>query len=229
MNLKTIRPLVAEFVATALFVFVAAGSVVMNAATNNALGALGVSLATGLALAILVTATMRISGGHLNPAVTVGLWVAGRIPGRSVGTYVPAQLLGALVGAGFVRLLLPPGAAELAVYGAPALAASATLMKAVWLEALLTFFLMSAVFGTAVAADAPAVGGFGIGLTVFVGSLIAGTITGAAFNPARAFGPAIVAGDLHGQVVYWAGPLLGAIVASLLWKLVLLPRDPTDI
>lgn len=229
MNLKTIRPLVAEFVATALFVFVGAGAVVMNAATSNALGALGVSLANGVALAIAITATMRISGGHVNPAVTVGLWVAGRIPGRSVGTYIVAQLLGALAGALCVRLLLPPAAAQLAVYGAPALAASATLMQGVWIEALLTFFLLSAVFGTVVATDAPAVGGFAIGLTVSVGALIAGPISGAAFNPARAFGPAIISGDLHGQVVYWAGPLLGAVVAGLLWKLVLLPRDPTDI
>lgn len=229
MNLKTIRPLVAEFVATALFVFVGAGSVVMNAATSNSLGALGVSLANGLALAIAITATMRISGGHVNPAVTVGLLVAGRVSGRTAGTYIVAQLLGALAGALCVRLLLPPGAGELAVYGAPTLAASITLMKGVWIEALLTFFLVSAVFGTAVARDAPAVGGFGIGLTVFVGALVAGPLTGAAFNPARAFGPAVIAGDLHGQVVYWAGPLIGAVVAGLLWKLVLLPRDPTDL
>lgn len=229
MNLKTIRPLVAEFVATALFVFVGAGSVVMNAATSNSLGALGVSLANGVALAIVITATMRISGGHVNPAVTVGLWVAGRIAGRSAGTYVAAQLLGALTGALCVRLLLPPGAAELAVYGAPTLAASVTLLKGVWIEALLTFFLVSAVFGTAVVTGAPAVGGFAIGLTVFVGALIAGPLTGGAFNPARAFGPAVISGDLHGQVVYWAGPLLGAVVAGLLWKLVLLPRDPTDL
>ena len=229
MNLKTIRPLVAEFVATALFVFVGAGAVVMNAATSNSLGALGVSLANGLTLAIVITATMRISGGHVNPAVTVGLWVAGRIEGRSAGTYVAAQLLGALAGALCVRLLLPPAAAELAGYGAPALSASVTPMKGVWIEALLTFFLVSAVFGTAVASDAPAVGGFGIGLTVVVGALVAGPLTGAAFNPARALGPAVVAGELHGQVIYWAGPLLGAVVAGLLWKLILLPRDPTDL
>lgn len=229
MSLKTIRPLVAEFVATALFVFVGAGSVVMNAATSNSLGALGVSLANGLAFAIAITATMRISGGHVNPAVTVGLLVAGRVSGRTAGTYIVAQLLGALAGALCVRLLLPPAAAELAVYGAPTLAASVTLMQGVWIEALLTFFLVSAVFGTVVAAEAPAVGGFGIGLTVFVGALVAGPLTGAAFNPARAFGPAVVAGDLHGQVVYWAGPLLGAALAGLLWKLVLLPRDPTDL
>ena len=229
MNLKSLRPLVAEFVATALFVFIGAGSVVMNAATSNSLGALGVSLAHGVGLAVVVSATMGISGGHLNPAVTAGLWVAGRIGARAAGTYVVAQLLGALAGALCVRLLLPPGAGELAGYGAPALGAAVTLLKGVWIEALLTFFLVSVVFGTAVSREAPAVGGFAIGLTVFVCTLVAAPLTGAALNPARAFGPAIVAGDLHGQIAYWAGPLLGAVAAGLLWKLVLLPRDPTDL
>jgi MIP family channel proteins len=229
VNLQTVRPLVAECVATALFVFISAGSVVMNTATSNSLGSLGVALAHGVTLAILVTATMRISGGHVNPAVTVGLWVAGRIDARSVGTYVVAQLVGALVGALCIRLLLPPAAAELAVYGAPSLSASVTLLKGVWIEALLTFFLVSAYFGTAVSAEAPPVGGFGVGLTLLVCVLVAAPLTGAALNPARALAPAIVAGDLHGQIVYWAGPLLGAAVAGLLWKLLLLPRDPTAI
>ncbi len=229
MHLKTVRPLVAEFVATALFVFVGAGAVVMNTASSNALGALGIALAHGIALAILVTATLPISGGHLNPAVSVGLWVAGRMDARSMGSYVAAQLLGAVVGALCVRLLLPPGAGELASYGAPAFAASVTELRGVWIEALLTFFLVSAVFGTAVSREAPPVGGFAIGLAVFVAMLVAGNLTGAALNPARALGPALVAGELQGQAFYWIGPLLGAVTASLLWKLILLPRDPTEI
>jgi aquaporin Z len=226
---KTVRPLVAEFVGTALFVFAGAGAVVMNAASSNTLGALGVSLAHGLALAIAVTVTLPISGGHLNPAVSVGLWIAGRIDARSTGSYVAAQLAGAVVGALCVRLLLPPGAGELASYGAPAFAASMTEIKGVSIEALLTFFLMCAVFGTAVSREAPAVGGFAIGLTVFVAMLVAGNLTGAALNPARALGPALVAGELEGQAFYWIGPLLGAAAAALLWKLILLPRDPTQI
>ncbi len=225
MNSKIVRPLVAEFVATALFVFVGAGSVVMNTATSNQLGPLGIALVHGIALAVVVTATLRISGGHVNPAVTVAIWIAGKIEGRAAGAYVVAQLLGAVLGALCVRLLLPPAAAELATYGTPTLAASVTMPQGIWIEALLTFFLVSAVFGTAVSSEAPAVGGFAIGLALFAAGLVGGYLTGAALNPARALGPAIVAGELHGQVVYWAGPLLGAIVAAVLWRFILLPRE----
>src|SRR5690606_2897772 len=100
-----------------------------------------------------------------------------------------------------------------------------TLGKAIAIEAVLTFILVSAVYGTAVAKNAPAVGGFGIGLTLLFGILIGGPLTGAALNPARAFGPALVAGAWTGQVAYWAGPLLGGIIAGLLWDRVLLKGE----
>ena len=89
---------------------------------------------------------------------------------------------------------------------------------------MLTFFLVSAVFGTAVSPDAPKIGGFGIGLAIFVAALVGGNLTGAMMNPARALGPAIVAHDLHAQAVYWIGPLLGAAVAGGLWRLALRAR-----
>lgn len=229
MNAKTMRPLAAEFVATALFVFLGAGSIVMNTATSNQLGPLGVAFVHGIAFAILVTATLRVSGGHVNPAITVAVWIAGKIDARSAGAYVAAQLLGGLLGALGVRFLLPPAAGELALYGTPTLVASVSLPQGIMLEALFTFFLVCAVFGTAVSSEAPTVGGFAIGLAVFTSGLVGGYLTGAALNPARALGPAIVSGELHGQVVYWAGPLLGAAVAALLWRFVLLPRDPARI
>jgi MIP family channel proteins len=226
VSAKLVRPLVAEFVATALFVFFGAGSVVANAMTNKGLGMVGVAFANGLALAIGITMTMRISGGHLNPAVTVGLWVARKTDGRTAGAYILAQLTGAVLGAFLVKSLFAAGAVNVTNAGAPELANSVTFTQGIWLEALGAFFLVSAVFGTAVSSEAPAVGGFGVGLAVFVGALVLGPLTGAAFNPARALGPALVAGELHGQAVYWIGPLLGAAAAGLLWKFVLLPRDP---
>lgn len=229
MTVKTLRPLIAELVGTALFVFVGAGSVVMNAALPNAVGPLGVALAHGVGLAILVTATMGISGGHLNPAVTAGLLVARKVDGRTAATYLGAQLFGAFLGATLVRLLLPPAAVSATSAGLPALGDSVTFWQGVWIEAVLTFLLVSAVFGTAVSSEAPKVGGFGIGLAVFVSALVAGPLTGAALNPARAFGPAVVAWEPHGQAVYWIGPLLGALFAGALWRMVLLPRDPAQI
>jgi aquaporin Z len=121
---------------------------------------------------------------------------------------------------------MPAGAVRVTNLGTPALAAHVTLTQGIALEALFTFLLMSAILGTVVSAQAPKIGGFGVGLAVLAAALMGGPLTGAALNPARAFGPALVAMEFHGQAVYWIGPILGAVLAALLWKHVLLPRDP---
>jgi aquaporin Z len=223
------RPVIAEFFGTALFVFLGAGSVVANAASGNALGAVGTALAHGVGLAIIVTMLMPISGGHVNPAVSVALWLAKKIDSRTLGMYVVAQLVGAVVGALLVKAFFPAGAARVTSLGTPQLSGTLGLFDGIALEAVMTFFLASAVFGTCVNPKAPNVGGFGIGLAVFVSALTGGALTGAALNPARAFGPALVAWDWHGQAVYWIGPVLGAVAAAALWRYVLLPRDVTDL
>ena len=222
---KPFRPLAAELIGTALFVFLGAGSVVMNANTANSLGVTGVALAHGIGMAIIVTMTMNISGGHINPAVTAGLWIANKVDGRTAVTYVAAQLVGALIGAALVKGLLPSGAVRVTLAGAPRIADAVTFGTAVWIEAVLTFFLVCAVFGTAISPEAPKVGGFGIGLAIFVDVLVGGHLTGAAMNPARALGPAVISADLHGQAVWWIGPLLGAAAAGWLWRAVLLPKS----
>jgi MIP family channel proteins len=225
--IKDLRPLTAEFVGTMLFVFLGAGSAVAAAAAapgSGAGGALGVALAHGVALAIVVTMTMNISGGHLNPAVTTALWIANKIDGRLAVQYILAQLLGALLGAALIKGVLPKMPVLLALGGTPRLAGDVTFVQGIWVEAILTFFLVSAVFGTAVSPQAPKVGGWAIGLAVFVGALVGGNVTGAALNPARAFGPAVINWSLNGQAIYWIGPMLGAAVAGALWKVVLLPR-----
>lgn len=229
MDSKLLRPLTAELVGTALFVFLGAGSVVANAASNNALGAVGTAAAHGVGMAILVTMMMPISGAHLNPAVSFSLWVAQRIDARTLGRYVAAQLVGALIGALLVKAFFPAGAARVTSLGTPQISGTLTLFEAIAVEAILTFFLASAVFGTAVSSQAPKVGGFGIGLAIFVCALTGGALTGAAMNPARAIGPAIVSWDWHGHAVYWIGPLLGAAAAGGLWKFLLLPRDASEI
>jgi MIP family channel proteins len=224
---QQVRPLVAEFVGTLLFVFLGAGSVVAfiaNGPGAGSIGPLGVALAHGVGMAIIVSMTMSISGGHMNPAVTVGLWIANRFEGRLVGQYIAVQLLGAVLGAALVKALFPHVAVATALVGTPRLASEVTFMQGVWIEAVLTFFLVSAVFGTAVSTEAPKIGGFGIGLAIFVDILVGGSLTGAVMNPARAFGPAVVAGQWDAHAVYWIGPLIGAAVAGALWKAVLLPR-----
>jgi aquaporin Z len=224
---KQLRPLTAEFVGTLLFVFVGAGSVVASVGTGAGgagIGALAVALAHGVGMAVIISMTMSISGAHLNPAVTFGLWIADKIDGRRAGQYVLAQLLGALAGAALIKALLPRMAVALALVGTPHLAAEVSFMQGVWIEAAFTFFLVSAVFGTAVSSEAPKIAGFGIGLAIFVAALVAGNWTGAILNPARAFGPALVAWQWNAHAVYWIGPLIGAGVAGALWKAILLPR-----
>jgi aquaporin Z len=172
----------------------------------------------------MITATMRISGGHLNPAVTLGLLVARRTNPGTAAAYIVAQVLAAVVAAWVLKGLYPNAVLRATSLGTPHLAASINITQGIVVEAVLAFLLVSAVFGTCVNPDAPRVGGFGIGLTLVADILMGGGLTGAAVNPARAFGPALVAGDMVAQIVYWVGPILGGIVAGLLWEHVLLPR-----
>ncbi len=221
----TVQQLVAEFLATFTLIFIGAGAVIADAATNGEVGLVGVALAHALALGVMVTATMPISGGHANPAVTFALWLARKIEARRAGFYVIAQLAGAAAGAFLLKALYPAGAGDATGWGLPRISPFVSFQQAIVLEAVLTLFLVSAVFGTAVAAQAPKVGGFGIGLVLLFDILAAGPLTGAAMNPARAFGPAVASGDWHAHAAYWAGPLLGAAVAALVWGGLLLPRE----
>jgi aquaporin Z len=214
----------AEFLGTALFVFIGAGSVVANAMTAGGVTPLGIALAHGVGMAILISSLMGISGGHLNPAVSLGVFVAGRIDGRTLGRYVVAQLVGGIAGAALVKLLFAATAVRAVIAGAPQLSLNIGFGQGVAIEAAFTFFLVSAVFGTAVSSEAPKIGGFGIGLAIFVSALVVGGLTGAALNPARAFGPALIAWSWNAQGVYWIGPLAGGALAGLVWRVLLLPK-----
>ena len=221
------RRLVAEILGTFGLVFVGAAVVVVNGGfPNSGIGLLGIALAHAVVLSVMITATMTISGGHLNPAVTLGLLVTRRIDPLSAAAYIVAQLAAAVAGAFLVKALFPVAAVRNALVGVPVIAGSITLGQAIGLELILTFFLMSAVYGTAVSPDAPRVGGFGIGLVLLFDILVGGPLTGAAMNPARAFGPAVAAGEWVGHIAYWAGPVAGALLAALLWEYFLLPRGP---
>jgi MIP family channel proteins len=222
---QTLRPLVAEFIGVFMLVFIGGGAIVVNGYREGVVGLGGIAAAHGLALAIAVTATMNISGGHINPAITVGLWSIGRIDARKAGLYVLFQLLGAVAAALALKGLTPTMAGQIQQYGALKVAADVSIIGAILLEAVLTFFLAFAVMGTAVDPDAPKVGGFGIGLTLWMCVLAGGPLTGAALNPARAFGPALVANFWTAQACYWVGPILGAVVAMQLYQRVLLKKD----
>lgn len=221
----SLRPLLAEFLGTALFVFLAAGGVVAGEMTAGSVTPLAIALAQGAGFAVLVSVFLEVSGGHLNPATSVGVWAAGRIDGGTCARYLLAQLAGGVAGAGLLSALLPSVAVRAASAGTPQLSLNIGFLQGVGIEAVFTFVLVSAVLGTTIAGDAPRIGGLAVGLAIFGAAVVAGGLTGAALNPARAFGPAVVSWTWHSQAVYWIGPLVGGLAAGGAWRALFFERD----
>jgi aquaporin Z len=222
------RHFAAEFVGVFALTFVGGGAIIASK-TMSGVGLLDVAFAHGIALAIMVSATMRISG-HINPAVTLGFLATRRIEPMMAGVYIVAQLLGAVAAAAALKGLFPPDQ-FLAAHGTiQEVAANVTSGQAVALEAIATFFLTFVVFGTAVDPQAPKIGGLAIGATITAGILAIGPLTGGSMNPARSFGPAFITGNYYGQFIYWVGPILGSVIAALLYDTLFLPRsrEPVD-
>jgi MIP family channel proteins len=217
------RALLAEGAGTFMFFFIGAGAII--ATTGGDLVA--IAFAHGLALAVVVSSFGALSGGHFNPAVTFGLAVAGKHAWPRVVTYWAAQLIGALAAGYALRYAFDfmPTALDRTHIGTPGLGAGVSDLTAIAVEAVLTVFLLWAVFGTAVSPLAPRIAGFGIGLAVSADILVGGPITGAAMNPARWFGPAVAAGFFDHWYVYWIGPLVGAALAGLSYRFVFAPPE----
>jgi aquaporin Z len=223
--MKTLRPLVAEFIGTFFLCFACVGAIVSEAYRPGSMGLVGIAFAQGIALAVGISATAAVSGGHLNPAVTIGLLSVGRIDLKGAGSYIAAQLLGATVAVLAVKGLYPEIAGQVVGYGAPKLASDVSVIQGIVIEAIATFFLVFAVMGTAVDSRAPRVGGLFIGLALFFSVLAVGHMTGAALNPARAFAPQLVAWNWVGAVVYWVGPILGGVLACQVYERVLMEKN----
>lgn len=217
------RHFAAEFIGIFALVFVGGASIMSSAMSHNSNGLVIAAIAHGLILAIMVTATMRISG-HLNPAVTLGFLAARRIEPMMAMVYIVAQLLGAALASYALKAVFPAEIATATRLGGQSVASELSSGQAILCEFLATFFLTFVVFGTAVDPSAPKVGGFAIGLTVTADILAIGPLTGASMNPARSFGPAVVSGVLEGQAIYWIGPILGSITAALLYDGLFLRR-----
>jgi glycerol uptake facilitator-like aquaporin len=138
--------------------------------------------------------------------------------------YIIAQLLGAALAAYALKAIFPAAVAETTRLGGQSVATDVSTFQAIFAEAIATFFLTFVVFGTAVDPKAPKVGGFAIGLVVTADILAIGPLTGASMNPARSFGPAVVSGVLEGQMIYWIGPIIGSILAAVLYDQLFLRR-----
>jgi aquaporin Z len=209
--------LLAEFIGTFAFVFIGAGAgaVVGDGAGLNGIAA--IAFAHGLTIMVFAFAYGSVSGGHMNPAVTVGVLAAGAIRVRDAAGYIVSQLAGGIAGA----LLLLGGAAT--GLGTPQLAhglllgattVTITPVAGFVIEAVLAFFLVTAVLGTAVAGRAGNLAPLAIGMTVTLNIMMAGALTGAAFNPARALGPMVTTGNFTDAWLYMIAPLVGAVIAA---------------
>ena len=209
---ETQAKLYAEGIATFALTFIGAGSIWV---TGGDL--LAVAAAHGIILAVMVTATMNISGGHVNPAITVGMMASNRITPKLGMQYIAAQLAGATLAGG---ILYSIGAGGVGIPAPGDSIVEVSTQQAILIEAVLTFLLMSAIMGTAVDDRAPAgIAGFGIGLTVMADILMGGPLTGAAMNPARWAG-VWVFGDMENNIdliIYTVGPIMGAMLGVLLW------------
>ncbi|MGA8222994.1 MAG: MIP/aquaporin family protein [Candidatus Acidiferrales bacterium] len=222
----------AELVGTFTLIFIGVGSICadqyLRASGQPGVGLLAIAAAHGLAIGIMVTAVGHISGGHLNPAVTIGFWVTRRMSTLHALSYWIAQLIGASAAAYLIIAIVPDTIWRPAGLGTPDLAADFTRIHGMALEAATTFLLVFVVFATA--ADAKGafnkIAGFAIGLTITMDILFAGPFTGGAMNPARAFGPALAAHHWTNHGVYWVGPLLGGVVAGVIYDRLFLRDQP---
>ncbi len=209
----------AELIGTYALVTAGCGAIMVNTSTGS-LTHVGVALTFGLIITVMVAALGHLSGAHFNPSVTVAFAVTRHFPWRDVLAYLGGQLLGAIAGALTLRLLFGSGA-NLGVT-----LPTGSAWQSFGLEVLLTAVLMFVII--AVATDSRAAGqlaALAIGATVALDALWGGPISGASMNPARSFGPALIAGVWQDQWVYWLGPLIGAVLGAAIYQFL---RSSTD-
>ena len=228
MSEKWHEQVVAEFLGTFALVFIGAGAVVMSGTAGS--GLVGVALAHGVVLAVMVSVLAHISGAHFNPAVTVAVWVVRKIDTVRALLYIVTQLVAGIMAALALRWVLPEGLWNPDGAGASLgnttvnFSLGMTETRGVVLEAFLTFFLVIAIFGTAVDDRGPfaKTAGLTIGLVLVFDILMGGPLTGASMNPARTLGPAVATGDFSDLWVYLAGPIGGGVIAAGLYWFVFL-------
>jgi MIP family channel proteins len=222
MSNRIAPKLLAEFVGTFAFVFIGAGAAAVVGSGAGLNGIIAVAFAHGLAIMAFAFAYGSVSGGHMNPAVTVGVLAAGAMSaGEAIG-YIVSQFLGGVAGALLLRTVLGGDATGL---GMPVLAHNLTVgatsltitpEAGFMIEAVLGFFLVTVVLSTAVAGRAGSLAPLAIGMTLTFNIIMGGALTGAPFNPARALGPMVAIDNFNDAWLYLTAPVVGAIVAALL-------------
>jgi len=246
MDYDPIRRGFAEFIGTFALIFVGAGTIMtldklLLPATNGSAQAAGVygsltlvsvALAHGLVIAVMVSAVGHISGGHFNPAVTLGFLITRRLA-LSLGlVYWSVQFLGATAAALLLKWFYSENVRAATNLGSPALGAGVSVWQGVVIELVLTFFLVWVVFATAADPGCAfkSIAGLAIGLTITLDILMGGPLTGAAMNPARAFGPELVSRDWSNAWVWYVGPFVGGVLAAVVYEwLYLRPPAPLPV
>jgi aquaporin TIP len=222
---KDYAALAMEFIGPFALVFLGAGAIIQTQGKDL----VAIALAHGLAIGLLVAAGGHISGGVFNPALAGGLMATGKLPYVRGLLFIVAELLGATAAAALLKAVLPASLVDPVKLGTPLPGPGISSGSALVVEIVLTFFLMLVVFGVAVDKRGPAtIAGLAIGLTITMDICMGGGISGAAMNPARSFGPALVQGEWTAAWVYWVGPIVGAVLAALLYNYVMLDNAPVD-
>jgi aquaporin TIP len=244
MDYDPLRRGFAEFVGTFTLIFIGAGSILAFTKLFAAAFATGagsqvaglslvaVALAQGLAIGVMVSAVGHISGGHFNPAVTLGFLVTRRLAPILALVYWVVQLTAAVAAAGLLHWFFTKPERNAVQLGAPALGPGITQWQGLVIEIVLTFFLVWVIFATAAdpGGTFKSIAGLAIGLTITLDVLMGGALTGAAMNPARAFGPELVQNDWTNAWIYYAGPAIGGVLAAAAYEwLYLRPTRPIPV
>lgn len=216
---KTFRPALTELVASFIFVCTAAGVVVANAMTRGEVSWVGIALANCFVFTALLAFTTNISGGHINPAVTLGHLAARRIPVQTAVIYIVAQLAGAIIAGLVLRSIFPNNVWQPVALGAPVADGRIGLVARIFTEALFTcIFVVTVIACTSNDRPANNMTPLVVGCALGFCTLVAGPLTGAGLNPARAFGSSIGSGNWTNQWPYWLGPVIGGLCAPFLYK-----------
>ena len=215
MNHPLRRRVIAEWLCTTCLVVVGCGAMVVNHQTS-ALTHVGVALAWGMIVMVMIYTFGKISGAHMNPAVTIALAVVGRLPRHEAFRYVRAQCLGAITGAVLLNVTLGNDGSSL---GATSLNESLSLAAGFGIEFTMTMILMMVVMGVSTGAqEESTIAGIVVGVTIGMEAMVAGPMTKASMNPARSLGPALVSGSVEHLWLYLAAPVAGAIAGAWIYN-----------
>jgi aquaporin TIP len=216
--------LIVEFLGPFALVFAGVGAIVATQGQDL----VAIAFAHGLAIGLFVAAAGHISGGVYNPALALGLWATKKLDPTRAIAYIVAELAGAVAGALVILLCFPSANRDAVNFGIPSVGADFSSSNALVMEIVLTFFLMFVVFGVAIdgRSGGRAIAGLAIGLTITMDIFPGGAVSGAAMNPARWFGPALVDTNFTDGWIWIVGPALGAVAAAVLYRYVLLEEEP---